>query len=139
MEPESSIVEVISLKITATSENFLKVDYISLTRGIAYSLFRIRKKNDCPPPDLFDSAKVTFSSKDLFFKEYTPIIKRGQIGTSFSRLNTASTFALFLLNNALHCSDPAEIYKLANRVFDALQEGYSPQIILLKAKQVEVQ
>ena len=47
------------LKITQTSEHFLKLDYISPTQGLTYGLLRQSKKStSTAQADLFDTAEI---------------------------------------------------------------------------------
>ena len=136
---ESSGMDVITiLKITQTSEHFLKLDYISPSQGLNYGLLRrSRKNNNSVHADLFDTAEIMSEvanhSKQKFLKSYTPIHKRSAIGNNYQQLEHASYFATFLLDNVGDVPDPSDLYVLTTQILDAFEQKFRPEIILLKA------
>ena len=129
---------ITTLKITQTSEHFLKLDYISPSQGLTYGLLRQSKKsNHYVHADLFDTAEI-FSeaanhSKQKFLKSYRPIRKRSAIGNNYKQLEYACHFANFLLDNVVDLPDPSYLYTLTNETLDAFEQKFRPEIILLKA------
>ena len=136
---QASGMDVITiLKITQTSEHFLKLDYISPSQGLTNGLVRQSKKNNnYVVPDLFDTAEilseVSNHSKQKFLKNYTPILKRSAIGNNYQQLAYACHFANFLLDNASGVPDTSDLYALTTKTLDAFEQKYRPEIILLKA------
>lgn len=126
------------LKITQTSEHFLKLDYISPSHGLTYGLLRQSKKNNhSAHADLFDTAEILSEaanhSKQKFLKSYSPIQKRSAIGNNYQQLEYACHFATFLLDNVVDVPDPSDLYALTTQTLDAFEQKFSPEIILLKA------
>ena len=126
------------LKITQTSEHFLKLDYISSSQGLTYGLLRQSKKNkNSSRADLFDTAEilkdVANHSNQRFIKNYTPIHKRSEIGSDYQKLSYASHFANFILDNFSNVPDPSDLYNLTTRTLDAFEKKYQPEIVSLKA------
>ena len=126
------------LKITQTSEHFLKLDYISPTQGLTYGLLRQSKKStSTAQADLFDTAEILTEpaniSKQKFLKSYTPLRKRSAVGNSYQQLKHACQFANFLLDNVGDVPDPADLYALTTQTLDAFEQKCTPEIILLKA------
>ena len=136
---EASGMDVITiLKITQTSEHFLKLDYISPSQGLTYGLLRQSKKNNhSAHADLFDTAEILSEaanhSKQKFLKSYSPIQKRSAIGNSYQQLGYACHFATFLLDNVGDVPDPSDLYALTTQTLDAFEQKFRPEIILLKA------
>lgn len=132
MNPDPWLIEIIVLKITQTSERFLKLDYLSPENGLNYGLLRFSPKNQKSlRPDLFDQAEVQLDlsgqspSKRHFLNGYTPLSKRDAIGQSYPLLHSASLYAQFLLDNARHTPDPEELYQLSLKCFDAFNQAPS--------------
>ena len=126
------------LKITQTSEHFLKLDYISPSQGLTYGLLRQSKKNNhSAHADLFDTAEIlseaTKHSKQKFLKSYSPIQKRSAIGNNYQQLEYACHFATFLLDNVGDVPDPSDLYALTTQTLDAFEQKFRPEIIFLKA------
>ena len=126
------------LKITQTSEHFLKIDYISPSQGLTYGLLRQSKKNNhSAHADLFDTAEILSEaanhSKQKFLKSYCPIQKRSAIGNNYQQLEYACHFANFLLKNVDNVPDPLDLYALTTQTLDAFEQKFHPEIILLKA------
>ena len=126
------------LKITQTSEHFLKLDYISPYQGLTYGLLRKSGKNkNVSHADLFDSAEilrtVTNHSKQKFLKSYIPIHKRSAIGENYKLMEYACRFATFILNNVVDVPDPSDLYALTTQTLDAFERKFHPEIILFKA------
>ena len=126
------------LKITQTSEHFLKLDYISASQGLTYGLLRQSKKsNYSAHADLFDTAEIFCEaanhSKQKFLKSYRPILKRSAIGNNYKQLEYACHFATFLLDNVVDVPDPSDLYTLTKETLDAFEQKFCPEIILLKA------
>jgi recombinational DNA repair protein (RecF pathway) len=126
------------LKITQTSERFIKLDYISPTKGLTYGLLRHKAKNSTSAqPDLFDTAEILCEpankAKQRFIKNYTPLKKRNAIGNHYQQLEYACHFSNFLLNNVSDVPDPSDLYSLTVNTLDAFEQEFAPQIILLKA------
>ena len=126
------------LKITQTSEHFLKLDYISTSQGLTYGLLRQSKKNNnSAHADLFDTAEILSEvvnhSKQKFLKSYTPIRKRSAIGNNYQQLKYACHFVTFLLDNVGDVPDPSDLYALTTQTLDAFEQKFRPEIILLKA------
>ena len=98
---EASGMDVITiLKITQTSEHFLKLDYISPSQGLTYGLLRQSKKNNnSAHADLFDTAEILSEvanhSKQKFLKSYTPIHKRSAIGITINNWSMPVILPLF--------------------------------------------
>lgn len=129
---------VLVLKVTQTSERFLKMDYLSPKDGIKPCLFRYSPKKSIPiKPEIFDTAELSFdlsqTSKPKFIKEYTPIVKRANIGKNYKQLLYASHFSQFLSDNAEYVPDPSELFELTKRTLDAYNTHDCPEIIFLKA------
>lgn len=144
MNPDPWLIEITVLKITQTSERFLKLEYLSPANGLDYGLLRFSPKNQKTlRPDLFDTAEVHFEgagqspSKQHFLDSYSPLRKRDAIGHSYPLLHSASQFAQFLLDNARHAPDPEEIYQLCLRSFDAFNQVHE-QAQLKQPKQNQV-
>ena len=126
------------LKITQTSEHFLKLDYISPAQGLRYGLLRQSKKqNNAAQADLFDTAEILCepanTAKQKFLKSYSPIEKRSAIGSNYQRLEYACHFANFLLDNVSDLPESSDLYVLTTQTLDAFEQKFSPEIILLKA------
>lgn len=126
------------LKITQTSERFLKLDYISPNNGLTYGLLRHNhKKSGLTQPDLFDTAEIlrepANKTKQKFIKGYTPLKKRNAIGNDYQQLEYTCHFANFLLNNVSDVPDPSDLYALTVNTLDAFEQQFAPQIILIKA------
>ena len=136
---EASGMDVITiLKITQTSEHFLKLDYISPSQGLTYGLLRKSKKNNnSPHADIFDTAEILSEtanhSKQKFLKNYSPIQKRSDIGGNYQQLYYACHFVNFLLDNVGNIPDPSDLYTLTTQTLDAFEKKFRPEIILLKA------
>ena len=136
---EAPGIDVITiLKITQTSENFLKLDYISTKQGLAYGLLRQSKsKKYSARIDLFDTAEilneVANHSKQIFVKNYTIIQKRSAIGNNYKQLEYACHFATFILDNVSDVPDPYDLYALTTQTLDAFEQKLRPEIISLKA------
>lgn len=129
---------ILVLKVTQTSEHFLKIDYLCSMIGLANALFRFSPKKSHPnKPEIFDTADILLdlssSTKTKFIKDYQPIKKRTNIGIHYKQLLYASKFSQFLTQNATHVPDPHELYSLVTRSLDAFENGYAPEIISLKA------
>ena len=125
------------LKITQTSERFIKLDFISPNQGLTYGLLRLRKKfNDTAHADLFDTAEIQSEvanhSKQKFLKSYTPLHKRSAIGNDYQQLKHACHFATFLIDNVADVPDPSDIYTLTTQTLDAFELKFRPEIILFK-------
>ena len=126
------------LKITQTSEHFLKLDYISPSQGLTYGLLRQSKKNNhSAHADLFDTAEILSvsanHSKQKFLKSYSPIHKRSAIGNNYQQLEYACHFANFILNNVGDMPDSSDLYALTTQTLDAFEQKFRPEIILIKA------
>ena len=126
------------LKITQTSEHFLKLDYISPTLGMTYGLLRQSKKNNnAVHADLFDTAKILRDagnhSKQKFIKSYNPIQKRSAIGNNYHQLEYASHFAAFIIENVSNVPDPSDLFTLTTQTLNAFDQNFIPEIIFLKA------
>ena len=138
MNPDPWLIEITVLKITQTSEHFLKLDYLSPVYGLDYGLLRFSPKNKkASRPDLFDTAEISIElgnvRKQHFLKDYSPITQRPAIGKHYSRLDYACRFARFLLENLSSVPDPEELYQLTKQSLDAFNSGYPPETILIKA------
>ena len=138
MNPDLWLIEITVLKITQTSEHFLKLDYLSPVNGLDYGLLRFSPKNKkASRPDLFDTAEISIElgnvRKKHFLKDYSPITQRPAIGKHYSRLDYSCRFARFLLENLSSVPDPKELYQLSKQSLDAFNSGYPPETILLKA------
>ena len=138
MNPDLWLIEITVLKITQTSEHFLKLDYLSPVNGLNYGLLRFSPKNKkASRPDLFDTAEIHIElgnvRKQHFLKDYSPITQRPAIGKHYSRLDYTCRFARFLLENLSSVPDPEELYQLSKQSLDAFNSGYPPETILLKA------
>ena len=137
MSHTETSLNLLVLKVTQTSEHFLKVDFLSANEGLESCLFRYSPKKAIPiKPEIFDTANVSFDLKKTlkprFIKEYFPAIKRSQIGMRYKQLVFASKFSQFLIENASHAPDPVELFELVSRSLDAYENGYAPEIITLK-------
>ena len=129
---------IVVLKITQTSEHFLKLYYISPSFGLTYGLLRQSKKqNSSDHIDIFDTAEIlsepTNKAKKVFLKNYTPLKKRTAIGKNYKQLEYACHFANFLLDNVKYVPDSSDLYSLTTQTLDAFEERFSPETILLKA------
>ncbi len=138
MNPDLWLIEITVLKITQTSEHFLKLDYLSPVNGLDYGLLRFSPKNKkASRPDLFDTAEINIElgnvHKQHFLKDFSPITQRPAIGKDYSRLDYACRFARFLIENLSSVPDPEELYQLSKQSLDAFNSSYPPETILLKA------
>ena len=129
---------IVVLKITQTSEHFLKLDYISPSQGLTYGLLRQSKKQTSSAhADLFDTAEILSEpankAKQVFLKNYTPLKKRTAIGNNYTQLEYACHFANFLLDNVGDVPDPSDLYALTAQTLDAFEQKFSPEMILFKA------
>lgn len=126
------------LKITQTSERFIKLDFISPSQGLTYGLLRLSKNsnNNSALADLFDTAEIQSAfanhSKQKFIKNYTPIHKRSAIGNNYKKLKYASHFATFILDNVSDIPNSSDLYALTTETLNAFESKFSPEIILLK-------
>lgn len=138
MNQEPWVDAITVLKITQTSERFLKLDYISPANGLTYGLLRHNlKTRNSVQPDLFDTAEILSEpankAKQKFLKGYTLLKKRSAIGGNYQHLEYACHFANFLLDNVTDVPDPSDLYALTVHTLDAFEQKFAPQIILLKA------
>ena len=87
-------------------------------------------------PDLFDTADLQLETSKQgtarFVREYHLVSRRLSIGASYHTLRHASEFAALLARNAPHMAEPAELFQLAERSFDAFAERKAPEVIHLK-------
>lgn len=138
MNQEPWMDAIVVLKITQTSDHFLKLDYISPSQGLTYGLLRqSNKQTSYAHADLFDTAEVLSESankaKRVFLKDYTPLKKRTAIGKNYNQLEYSCHFANFLLDNVGDVPDPSDLYTLTTQTLDAFEQKFSPEVILLKA------
>jgi hypothetical protein len=91
-------------------------------------------------PDLFDTALVharkPSGSEVLYFAEdYEPVTRRSGLGQRYATLKAAAFWAGVLSRNLTAVPEDAEteFFSHAERAFNRLEEGISPQWVLLKA------
>lgn len=138
MNQEPWMDSITVLKITQTSEHFLKLDYLSSTQGLNYGLLRQSKKQTgSAQADLFDTAEILSEpankAKQKFLKSYTPLRKRTGVGKDYQQLAYACNFANFLLDNVSDLPESSDLYALTTQTLDAFEQNFSPEVILLKA------
>ena len=138
MNQEPWMDAIVVLKITQTSEHFLKLDYISPRLGLTYGLLRQSKKQTRSAlTDIFDTAEILSEpankAKQVFLKKYTTIKKRTAIGNNYTKLKYACNFSNFLLDNVGDVPDPSDLYVLTIETLDAFEEKFCPEMILVKA------
>ena len=129
MNQEPWMDAIVVLKITQTSEHFLKLDYISPSQGLTYGLLRQSKKQTSSAhADLFDTAEILSEpankAKQVFLKNYTPLKKRTAIGNNYTQLEYACHFANFLLDNVGDVPDPSDLYALTTQTLDAFEQKF---------------
>ncbi len=129
--------EITILRVTTTSEHFLKLDYISAREGLTYGLLRYSPKNkNVSKPDLFDTAEIlsdNTNKANKFLKICDSTEKRTNIGKAYNRLNCACCFSHFILDNVSDVPDPNELYQLTKKTLNAFNSDYSPEIVFIKA------
>ncbi|MGB0257888.1 MAG: hypothetical protein ACPGES_04460 [Coraliomargarita sp.] len=126
------------LKIAQSGESFLTLHALSPEAGSFVCLKRISSKAPTKDrPDLFDTAEIQLetakSGTARFVRDYRVVQRRETIGSSYRALQHASDFATLLAKNATHMPDPALLYQLAERSFNAFGEAKPPGIIYLKS------
>ena len=126
------------LKVAPSGESFLTLHALSAEEGTFVCLKRVSSKAPTTDrPDLFDTAEVQLetakSGNTRFVRDYRVVQRRETIGSSYRALQHASTFASLLAKNATHMPDPALLYQLAERSFNAFGEAKPPAIIYLKS------
>ena len=125
------------LRLAPAGESFLKLDILSPEHGAFLCLKRVSKKSSLQAaPDLFDTADLQLETSKQgtarFIREDRLVQRRLAIGASYQSLRHASDFAMLLVRNAPHMAEPAELFQLAERSFDAFAERKAPEIIHLK-------
>ncbi len=126
------------LRVAQSGESFLTLHALSPEEGSFVCLKRISGKAPTKDrPDLFDTAEIQLetakSGNTRFVRDYRVIHRRESIGSSYRALQHASDFASLLAKNATHMPDPALLYQLAERSFNAFGEAKPPAIIYLKS------
>ena len=140
MNAENNTFKAFVLRVTQTSESFLKIDFITPNHGLINALFRYSpspRRNNNLKPDLFDTCEININIRDKtkgrFLKEYNPMIKRTNIGKSYNGLDHACLFAKFLLINLGNVPDPSDLYILVEKSFNSFNSEAPPEIVLIKA------
>ncbi|MEM7791844.1 MAG: hypothetical protein AAF546_10625 [Verrucomicrobiota bacterium] len=128
--------KAILLKVSPSGESYLNLHALSADAGSFYCLKRISKKTVKEAPDLFDTAEIHLETAKVgttqFVREYRTIHRRSKIGQSYQTLQYASEYANLLSRNAAHMPDPAVLFQLAERTFDAFTERDAASIVSLK-------
>ncbi len=126
------------LRVAQSGESFLTLHVLSPDAGSFVCLKRVSSKAPTKDrPDLFDTAELQLetakSGNTRFVRDYRVMHRRENIGSSYRALQHASNFATLLAKNATHMPDPALLYQLAERSFNAFGEAKPPSIIYLKS------
>lgn len=130
--------EAIVLKLTPSGERFTQVDLLSPQFGLCRLLKRNRSKTGGFAIDLFDQGEAQVDHKPSesvnrgFLTDFTVSKKRSGLGKSYRLLQAASWMSGMLLRNPMHEETCEDLYRLAEKAFDALDLNSSPHAVMLK-------
>lgn len=130
--------EAVILKLTRSGERHTQVDLISPDHGLFRVLKRNSKKANTYAIDLFDQGEAHIDHKTGehanrgFLTEFVVSRKRSGIGKSYRSLQAASWLSGLLLRNPLHDDTSEDLFLLAVRAFDALDDGRPAHAVMLK-------
>lgn len=130
--------DAIVLKLTPTGERFTQVNLLTSQHGLFSLLKRNQNKANAFSIDLFDQGEAHIDNKpgenanQGFLNDFHVSKKRSGLGKNYRLLQAASWMSGLLLANPIHEETTEDLLRLAERAFDALNDGRPPQAVMLK-------
>lgn len=128
----------IVLKLAPSGERFTQLHLLTPDYGLFNVLKRNRSKANAYTLDLFDQGEAHVDHKPGesahrgFLTDFVVSKKRSGLGKSYRALQAASWISGFLLRNPMHEESSEDLFRLAERAYDALNDGRPPNAVMLK-------